>query len=271
MRRSTNALFLEFNRDIYRYDIEYIPIPDRERERINQFETACYLSNSMFPKLFFSNSPPPETTSYWPKNIFLKLFFSNFFSYERCIYLDGDTVCVNNIRRLWNIDLGEHCFAGLVRQSNSFWVINAGCLLYDLQKMKNVSFASEIEEILKQNQKNPSHHTEALEEHALYAYSAKHGHYVIGPEFNMGKDVVPYEFNEVIEKDNKHPTIVHYYGRPKPPEIIKRYEKVNCPDYKNLQHPFWKSYWKYSPWAFWVWCKYYKKYCEIKDLTKLDW
>ncbi|MDR2074792.1 MAG: hypothetical protein LBP31_01065, partial [Holosporales bacterium] len=39
MRRSTNALFLEFNRDIYRYDIEYIPIPDRERERINQFET----------------------------------------------------------------------------------------------------------------------------------------------------------------------------------------------------------------------------------------
>jgi lipopolysaccharide biosynthesis glycosyltransferase len=187
MTRLTNVLFLLFNRDIYKYDIEYIPIPDRERRCFNQFKTAYY----------------------WPKNIFLKLFLSRFLSCDKCIYLDGDTACVNDIRDMWNIDLGEYCFAGRMCKNDWVWAVNAGGLLYNLWKMRKVGFADEIEEILKQKQKNPSHLRETLEEHALYAYSEKHGHCVTGPEINMNTELLPYEFNGVVAKGDKQPIIIH--------------------------------------------------------------
>ncbi|MDR2074943.1 MAG: hypothetical protein LBP31_01855 [Holosporales bacterium] len=250
MTRLTNVLFFKFNRDIYKYDIEYIPIPDRERERINQFETYWNL---------------------WPKNIFLKLFFSNFLSCDKCIYLDGDTACVSDIRRLWNIDLGKHCFGGTeyFELANRYKekIFNAGMLLFNLKRMREVGFATEIEEIFKEGQKNPK--MRYLEEFALKDYSKKHGHYPINQEFNMGiEDNIPKRYTNE-NNDNLKISLIHFCSYFKPQKFIQKYEAAGCPNYKNLQHTFWKLY-KYSSWAFVQCYKYYKHYEEINDLAKLE-
>jgi lipopolysaccharide biosynthesis glycosyltransferase len=243
MTRLTNVLFLLFNRDIYKYDIEYIPIPDRERERISKFKSYK-----------------------WPKSIFLKLFFSNFLSYDKCIYLDGDTACVNDIRRLWNINLGEYCFGGCIYQwFNKILAVNAGSLLYDLKKMRGVGFSDKIGEILRQKQKNSTNFVETLEEGALYAYSKKYGHCVIDQEFNTILNVTPRDIK------TKHPTIIHYSGVSKPDaNRVQQYEAAGCPSFEDTKNNFWETTWKHNPWSFWIWYEHYKKYREIENLANLD-
>ncbi|MDR2075056.1 MAG: hypothetical protein LBP31_02430, partial [Holosporales bacterium] len=126
MSKFLNAFFLAFNRNIYKYNIEYIPIPDIERERISKFNSY-----------------------WWPKSIFLKLSFSNFLPYKKCLYLDGDTICVSDIRELWIIDLEKYCFGACdhnIRHGALFY--NAGVILMNLEKMREVGFASEVEKLV---------------------------------------------------------------------------------------------------------------------------
>ncbi|MDR2075123.1 MAG: hypothetical protein LBP31_02780, partial [Holosporales bacterium] len=156
--KSTNALFFKFNRDTYKYDIEYIPIPDEERRRINQFNSY-----------------------WWPKSIFLKLFLGNFLPYDKCLYLDGDTICVNNIKKLWNIDLEGHCFGACdhnVRYGKLCY--NAGLILMNLEKMRKVGFASMIEKLVVTGQKTERNLSltfgRYVEETALIEYSLAHKH-----------------------------------------------------------------------------------------------
>jgi lipopolysaccharide biosynthesis glycosyltransferase len=267
MTRLTNALFLEFNRDIYRYDIEYIPIPDEERRCFNQFETYW---------------------KFWPKNIFLKLFLSRFLSCDKCIYLDGDTVCVSNIRRLWNTDLGEYCFggtmySGLLRYKEK--IFNAGMLLFNLKKMGEVNFATEIEEILKEGQRNPK--LRYLEEYALKDYSKKYGYCKMGDEFNMIVTNLPRTFHNENEQSTAFSSrisqlqlsqnalsdlaIIHYCWFPtKPWSCIQKYEAAGCPSYEDTKNNFWKTTWTPNPWAFIKWYEHYKKYREIENLSNLD-
>ncbi|MDR2075103.1 MAG: hypothetical protein LBP31_02675 [Holosporales bacterium] len=249
--RSTNALFLLFNRDTYKYDIEYIPIPDRERERINQFNSYN-----------------------WPKNVFLKLFVSNFLTYDRCIYLDGDTVCVNDIRELWNIDLKNACIGGckepFVSKINHPYY-NGGVWLFDLKKMRAVDFANEIKTMTHKGQKRSKFYTE---EAGLRDYGKEHGIVSMDCRFNMPPLAIPNEFHpnasshdwafknnnsSVLTRESViNLTIMHYYYQPKPWDCVQQYEAARCPSYESTENNFWKTTWKHNPWSFWVWYKYYK-------------
>jgi lipopolysaccharide biosynthesis glycosyltransferase len=269
--RSTNVLFFKFNRDIYKYDIEYIPIPDMERERINQFKTYWW------PKFK------------WPKSIFLKLFFSNFLPYDKCIYLDGDTACVNDIRKLWSVNLGDKCFGACDHNKrHGASCHNAGVILMNLEKMRSVSFASEVEELAITGQKTgrgiPYPLTWYVEETALIEYSQKHtdtGALDLDFKHNVCVSALPMRgslydnfANRNLQESEKrkvdlfgseflsNPSIIHYYfweKTTKPWNCVQEYEAAGCPSFEITENNFWKTTWKHNPWAFWVWYKYYKE------------
>jgi lipopolysaccharide biosynthesis glycosyltransferase len=236
--RFLNAFFFMFDRDTYKYDIKYIPIPDKERKLINKFDSYG-----------------------WNKNIFLKLFFSNFLPYDKCIYLDGDTACVNDIRRMWNIDLTNKCFgaAGYRSTSKVSDRINAGGLLFNLQYMRNVGFGNEIEKILENGKKDGSRFTE---EHALNKYSVLYPNrrFMLPHEFNVGVVTIPKRFSGQSKDSFKNLpeiTIIHYYGSPKPWKHWS--EALNWGNYRS---------WNYSRWALDKWCEYYRSLLNIKDLAE---
>ncbi|MDR2075046.1 MAG: hypothetical protein LBP31_02380 [Holosporales bacterium] len=254
------VLFFKFNRDIYKYDIEYIPIPDRERERISKFKSYK-----------------------WPKSIFLKLFFSDFLLHDKCLYIDGDTICIKDIRRLWNINLGEHCFGG-TEYGNTFEQISSsysgGLWLFDLSKMRGNNFVKKMEDILARRKLDLR--GVFVEETALGQYIESHGVCEIGCEFNFPVSVMPKHFPKQITESEKTPTkrsskiekilrdlaIVHYDV--KPLDCIQKYEAAGCPNYENTNNNFWRTIWKYNPLSFCMWHEYYKKYYEIRNFANPD-
>jgi lipopolysaccharide biosynthesis glycosyltransferase len=282
MSKFLNAFFYMFNRDTYKYDIECIPIPEAERNRINQLDSY-----------------------WWPKSIFLKLFFSNFLPYDRCLYIDGDTICISDIRELWNVDLGTHCYAACNHSSyireDGHWVEytlkgliihNAGVILMNLNRMRECGFSNILEKTVLDGQSMGKGFLRGIEgryveETALDEFSQKHkdlGVLELNLRFNFRHELVPISsddgcgpfpvrcFHSDLPATVTNPIIIHYYSvNPpflKPWRCLQQYEKCEYPDYRDSNHSFWQKAWPYNPWAFVQWYKFHKEYCEIKALAE---
>ena len=82
----------------------------------------------------------------FPKSAYARLFTENISDkIDKILYLDCDTVIVNDISGLWNTDIDEYYFAGvqdpiqrfnveLVGLSKEYRYINSGVLLINLKK-----------------------------------------------------------------------------------------------------------------------------------------
>ncbi|MDR2074696.1 MAG: hypothetical protein LBP31_00535 [Holosporales bacterium] len=235
MSRFLNAFFLTFDRDIYKYDIEYIPVPKEERECMLRFDTYS-----------------------WTKNVSLRLFLSRFIQHNKCIYLDGDIACVGDIRKMWNLNLKDKCFgaAGYRSTANVKDHINGGSLLLNLEYMRKVKFGNEIEKILEDG-KNVRKSGRFTDEHALDKYSVLYPNrrLMLPYEFNVGVMTIPKQFSGQ-PTNTLEVTIIHYYGGSKP---WKHWSKVsNCVDH---------SSWRQSDWALNEWGECYQQLLMVEDLS----
>ncbi|GHU14946.1 hypothetical protein FACS189449_12270 [Alphaproteobacteria bacterium] len=208
----SNAMYTKYNKDAYKYEIIYRSIPEEEMQFISQFDTYC-----------------------WPKSTNLKLSFSRFLPYDRCLYLDADIACTNDIKLLWNTDLGTHCVGSCEHDhllcGREIGVHNGGVMLMDLKKMREYKFTEESAELLK-NGKRPGQGRRKMgqwllytEEDAFEEYSEKHpdlGILNVDLSFNMCCYFMPREFlgnnaEALVEKIpgmNKglsNLTLIHYY------------------------------------------------------------
>ncbi|GHU18050.1 hypothetical protein FACS189472_05800 [Alphaproteobacteria bacterium] len=187
-----NAFYGKYAKDKYKYDVRFFQIPCAQREQCSQ-----YISYA------------------WPNTIFLKLFLSKVLPYNRCLYLDGDTLCVGDISDLWKVDLGTHCFGASehyyrfidAADPNRRKIYNAGVILMDLEKMRTYDFVNECNELVKANQKAGHGHDIQqrgdnekwyVEETAMHDYSDKHtdkGVLEFAMNFNMRAHHIPLDFD----------------------------------------------------------------------------
>lgn len=90
-------------------------------------------------------SSPNYNTKY-SKLSYLRCYFSKVLKEDKILYLDADTLVVDNIEDLWNIDLGDNVIAGIHEGgewSNHLFTyglddtyINSGVLVMDLKKIR---------------------------------------------------------------------------------------------------------------------------------------
>ncbi|MDR2723579.1 MAG: hypothetical protein LBB25_00005, partial [Holosporaceae bacterium] len=184
--KMTKSFCDKYPKNTYKYDLFFLPIPYSQKEIYSQF--ASYA---------------------WPSTIFLKLFFSNFLPYERCLYLDGDTLCVGNIMDIWNVDLGSHCFGACEHYvsylNKGTKIYNAGVILMNLAKMRECGFSDTCEKLIKHGQKEEKgsivqqeNEKWYVEENAMFDYSKQNidtGILEMDLSLNMCANNIPYDFD----------------------------------------------------------------------------
>ncbi|MDR3179631.1 MAG: hypothetical protein LBT70_01915 [Holosporaceae bacterium] len=283
MQNLQKAFYTKYDngKDKYNYNIQFLPFPQEARKYVDQF--ASYI---------------------WPKSIFLKLYLSKIFKdYDKCLYLDGDTICFSDIMPLWNIDLKNHCFGGCSHCEIAGRHPNAGVLPMNLKKMRECGFVEEVEKLILKNQaKKQGEYAHSVgivyaEELSMGDYALNHpedGWLKIDGGFNAAGHGIPNDFTGIdnnseicttitesglvyeLSKDDYwkiNLTIIHYYYigelafKPWQNNSIVFYEAVGCPDYRDLENDFWK-HWGRNPWSFWVWYSYYAKYKNVKNIAQ---
>ncbi|MDR3179632.1 MAG: hypothetical protein LBT70_01920 [Holosporaceae bacterium] len=184
--KQINAFYHKYSKNDYKYDLFFLHIPYPQKKQCLQFVSYA-----------------------WPNTIFLKLFFSNFLPYERCLYLDGDTLCLGNILDIWNVDLGTHCFGACEHHSpfvsNGIKIYNAGVILMDLAKMRKYNFSDICEKLIMKGQmesrgyeiqvKDEKWYTE---ETPMFDYSeqnASSGVLELNLRFNMCAHHIPHDYD----------------------------------------------------------------------------
>ncbi|GHU12379.1 hypothetical protein FACS189449_05940 [Alphaproteobacteria bacterium] len=258
MLRYSKRMHALYNEDTYKYDIRFMPIPERERECISQFNSYK-----------------------WPQSIFLKLLFSRIFPYDRYLYLDGDILCVNDIRSLWNVNLGAHCIGACDHGSGEIPIYNGGVQLMDLKQMREYKFADECEELAKSGQREGRGRIVGgknlyTEEDPVREYTEKHPDFGVfkmdTDRFNMCARFLPRKFwkgdTEAVHKYQwlSNLTIIHYEPyKPWSNNFLREYEDAGRPDCHDLNNPFLKKKWRCNQWALWMWLEHWYKegWCEF--------
>ena len=117
-------------------------------------------------KLFIIDVPSldiPEVlySQRWPASAYTRLFSGKLLpeKVKKIIYIDCDTIILSNIHKLWSSDVSEYVFIGVKDcigklykeniglESNSPY-INAGVLLINLEKLRNIDISSKINSYL---------------------------------------------------------------------------------------------------------------------------
>lgn len=189
----------------------------------------------------------PTDKSSMPLNIYIRLFIPYFISenVERIIFLDVDMIVLEDISRLWHVDLQKNIIAavqdqwiqlvsrwggvsnyqdfGLTAESKYF---NAGLLLIDIAKWKDADISMKILECI-------NTHKELALFQDQYGLNA-----VLG---NSWSELDP-RWNRFAYSEEERPYLIHFTGR-KP--IYKTYEFRK--DYQQiffgyLNQTSWKNY-----------------------------
>lgn len=121
----------------------YLFIEDDEISYLNDKKIEFINVNNLH-EYITSNSPNYNTK--YTKLSYLRCFFSKILNEDKILYLDVDTLVVDNIHELWNLDLKDNVIAGVHESGewnkylNTYGLddtyINSGVLLIDLKKIR---------------------------------------------------------------------------------------------------------------------------------------
>ncbi|MEI0581571.1 glycosyltransferase family 8 protein [Brachyspira pilosicoli] len=227
-----------------------------------------------------------EHYNYISIETYYRFFISELFpNYDKVIYLDADIIVLEDISKLYNIDI-ENYLAGVVFDMNidlvlaREWLIskgvtlkeyfektlnktttnyfNAGVLLLNLKKIREDNIAEKLWKFAEE--KSPLEFQDQDVLNAVFENNVKY----IDRRWNIFKDVQWYlrdhpdkNSKDKIKEISKNPFIVHYIGINKPWE----YNNIYYYDYYFLDD-WWKYYRK---------TEFYKKQDEkVYKLMKLD-
>lgn len=182
---------------------------------------------------------------------------------DRVICLDSDTLVLDDLSHLWNLDLGANIMAGVVdcmnlkaykKQFGLFkkeFYCNAGVFLIDLKKWREQNIEGKIKQIIKKKNGNVF-----FFEQTLMNYSCKGKILKLSPKYNCytlfyafsyknllkwRKPSIFYLENEVKEA-KENPVIIHF---------TRNFYMLSRPWVDGCDHPYAKIYMKYkkmTPW-----------------------
>ncbi len=191
----------------------------------------------------------------FPKSAYARLFTENISDkIDKILYLDCDTVIVNDISGLWNTDIDEYYFAGvqdpiqrfnveLVGLSKEYRYINSGVLLINLKKWREDNLKNKFVECMERFNGKVPHHDQGV-----LNIVCKDRIKYLSPKYNLMPELICmnskqlkriykmknfYTDEEILEA-NKNKVIIHY--------ITKWY---NRPWYGSCTHPYKNFYIEY--------------------------
>lgn len=174
---------------------------------------------------------------------------------KRVLYLDGDTLILHSLKKLWEIDLGDnYCAAALDCLGESYYDLfdidngkycNSGVILFDLEKWKEKGIGNKVKEFV--NGKNgyvffmeQSVFNIVLQGHikylpAIYNTSSLMQMFTPKQLWKMRKPKFFYS-EEKINNAVKNPTIIHMTGL---------FYVINKPWNKVTNYPNSELFWEY--------------------------
>ncbi len=190
----------------------------------------------------------------FPVSSYARLFIQDSIKEDKIIYIDCDTAVRNSLESLWEEDLKDNLVAGVedplpsylkeaIQMSKNDRYINAGILVINLKKWREINFKQRVLEFVKKHNNNVIHHDQGIingicKNKILYL----HPKYNLMPEMIMMTEkqlrklykIKNFYSEEKLEEARKNPCIVHY--------ISKFY---NRPWFKECNHPFKNDFQKY--------------------------
>lgn len=140
---------------IHLYTIIYALLKHNKVDKIYLFiedDEISYLKNNKIEFINVNKLPEyvkeysPNYNTKYTKMSYLRCYFSKILNEDKILYLDVDTLVVDNIQELWKLDLEDNVFAGVHEPGewNKYLMtyglddvyINSGVLLMDLKKIR---------------------------------------------------------------------------------------------------------------------------------------
>lgn len=187
---------------------------------------------------------------------------------DRVLALDSDTLIIDDISELWNIDMGNNILAGVIdcmnlkayhRQfglSGEEFYCNAGMFLINLKKWREQHIENEIKKIIREKNGNVF-----FFEQTLMNYSCKGKIYKLHPRYNSYTLFYAFEYKNLIKW--RRPTI--FYTKKEVEEaklnskiihFTRNFYMLSRPWVKECNHPLSEKY------------QYYKKMTPWKELEE---
>ena len=195
-----------------------------------------------------------EKNNDFPVSSYARLFIQDYVKEEKVIYLDCDVIVMRSLEEMWKINLKENWIGGVqdplpeylkqaIEMKKEDRYINAGVLIINLKKWREIDFKKQVIKYIKEHKKNVVHHDQGIingicKGRILY----------LEPKFNLMPEMIMmnekqlkkiykmekfYTDNE-LENAKNNPYIVHY--------IAKFY---NRPWFKECTHPLKEEFLKY--------------------------
>lgn len=166
-----NSIKYSNSNEVFDIYILYKELDDEKINNINkEFENFKNFS------LNFINIPKSEINSFpvyekrYPEEIYFRLFASKYLpqSVNRVLYLDSDTVVINNLKTLYNMDFEGNLFIASTHIKKKLHklqeirlgiaedepYINTGVILMNLGALRKLDIEKEISDFVKENKKN---------------------------------------------------------------------------------------------------------------------
>lgn len=147
---------------------------------------------------------------------------------DKVLYLDADTMVVDNLQSLWNIDISNHSLAGVIehnafvpdeynrlKYSSNYSYINSGVLLINLKYWRENNISTKFIQYLDQNINDIIHHDQDILNGVLYATILLLPYkYNMHSTFYSKKFVKKGDYNSnILHESRMQPVIIHYTTR----------------------------------------------------------
>ncbi len=180
---------------------------------------------------------PAANFQEFPRAAYCRLMISDLLPQcDKILYIDCDTIVVNSVDDLWNIDMGDNLFAGVkdpiddflaeaVQTTNSEY-INSGVLLMNLVQLRKFEFVKKVYEMVDEYKGMVPHRDQGI-----INKIARQRIIFLKPRFNMMNGYYAFTATQLkrlykisqlydvdIEEERNNAVIVHflskYYDRP---------------------------------------------------------
>lgn len=209
----------------------YLVHENISNEIINEIKYFIEINNIgdiKFIKIDISNYKFPFNISHITKATYLRLYAPFFIDEEldRILYLDYDIVCTFDINNFYNMDFDNKTIIGVT----DFYLsdiykninyINAGVLLIDIKKYKNITSISKINEYISKNFEKLKYQDQTVI-NDMFSNEIKLADYIYNYQINASMPEFDYA------------SIVHYSSPDKPWNNDYKYPEKALPYYKNL-------------------------------------
>lgn len=169
---------------------------------------------------------------------YARLFLSSIIKQDRVLYLDCDTIVVNSLKQLLEIDMKNYYVAGVqdsvslelrsaVNFSDNQRYINSGVLYINLKKWREDNIEKLFKKCISHHNGNVPHHDQGIInsvcQNNIYILDLRYNLYDTALYYRANElkslfDLPVYYTQEQIEKSRLNPIIIHYtpacYNRP---------------------------------------------------------